>query len=221
MRKFEISFFKKNEKGDNVYRRNIYLEACASLDHLNMFNTETFKAIIDSEVKINNEYDENGNLTKEQAYEVPEMSLIVQRSYEYNENNKCIRMNDDILNNTWKYEYDENGNCIHMYDTAGNEIIQTYDDHNVLISSFFNGCECKYEYDENGNIIRTKSDEGDMCEYEYDMNNRLISEKYNDDILHTYKYMDGIEITRSKDLIETYNIDIDKHPGLFALAKNG
>lgn len=117
--------------------------------------------------RVDYEYDENGNLVREQRTENDVIVAIT--VYEYNENGILIKKDqyegEDFMICSYEYELDENGNakrCIrhdfiegvdienrYTYDSKGNMITDVSCDADGAVQN-----RMEYDYDENGNEIK-------------------------------------------------------------------
>jgi len=208
MKNVTVTFFKNNEKGDNIYN------GIFRLDHDdNGTITPSF-----NDVTIDNTYDENGNLVREKCTR-PDGIITRDTLYKYNAKKELVEANFTDLDLIVNCEYDEKGNCINKYSNQGDHDINEYDEKGRIIRcTDVNGDVTKYEYDDENNIVRTLLPDGRIDESARDENGRWIYGKIDGELFFENKYFDGIKISTSQIAVNV-DIDMDKHQWLFDLLK--
>lgn len=133
-------------------------------------------------VKVNLQYDNQGNIIKEEGYIKDKEAYISE--YEYDENGEEIK-SDEISGTVALSEetrYDVMGNVTYTKDDTGLETYYTYDGYGRPESTRFikgNTVDVEYTYyNINGRLARKVNIDGSITQYEYDCMNRVIKETY-------------------------------------------
>lgn len=149
-------------------------------------------------------YSDDGNIISETTiFKDGDISV---KKYEYNENNKLLKVieDGDVIT---LCEYDSNGNLIH-YKSLNNEYTNEFDSNNNLIryTNYVIDITESYEYDENNNMIKSHNSNGDVSSYKYDKNNNVIYENRNG-CISTYEYDENnIQIHSKSNMVESFYI---------------
>ncbi|MTI48638.1 MAG: RHS repeat protein, partial [Firmicutes bacterium] len=132
-------------------------------------NLLTKKEILETEDKVEYDYDELGN-----RIEMIDESGVT--TYQYNEINQVERIyKDNSQSPILIYSYDTIGNIKTVTDKKGNKTEYEYDKLNRLKTVTFDSNKTTYHYDENGNRDWIDYPGGIKESYEYDKNNKLIT----------------------------------------------
>jgi YD repeat-containing protein len=152
--------------------------------------------------KVNFEYDNNGNVTKQTTtfataspilpFSGPNQAVTV---YTYDPRYNKVRTVTDAVENTTTYDYDSHGNLLAQTDAFGDKTTYQYDSQGqLLVVTDPNGGTTSYTYDVFGNAATVTDAVGNVTTNTFDVRSRLLdsSDTFGHHIKYTYDGLNRI-----------------------------